>query len=367
MTAATPFIDAPPALAEACERWRQAPWLALDTEFLREDTYYPVLCLAQATDGAHLACVDVLALRGEPLRPLFELVAQPGLLKVFHSASQDLEVFAQLTGAVPAPLFDTQIAAALLGEGDQLGYAALVEKRLGVKLDKSLTRTNWSRRPLSEAELDYAAADVRHLAELYPRLRDELAARGRLDWLEEDCARLSDPARYRNPPELAWKRLKGLARLPAPAQAAAAALAAWREEQAQCRNRPRKWILDDDAIYRLAERRPQTATQLAGLQALPPRTLERHGAALLQVLAQAPEHETAPLCREWLPSPAQKATLKQLQERLRERAETLGLPPGLLAPRADLEALVREGAQAALALLHGWRRAVVGEDLLKLV
>ena len=363
----TPLLTTAEQLAGACDNWRKAPWLALDTEFLREDTYYPKLCLIQAGDGNDNICIDAVALPGEALRPLLDMLHAADIAKVFHAASQDLEIFVQLDGRTPQPLFDTQVAAALLGHGDQLGYAALVEKLLGVKLDKSLTRTDWSRRPLNAAELAYAADDVRYLGEIYPRLREELVSRGRLHWLEEDCLRLADPARYRNPPEAAWRRLKGLARLAPPAQRTAAALAAWRERVAQERNRPRKWILDDDAVYRLAERRPSGREQLEGLQLLPPKTLERHAAALLEVIASA-AGETTPLAlEEALLDDAQKTRLKRLLERLRALGETLGVPPSLLGPRGDVETLLRHGGAADVPLLRGWRREVAGEELLKLL
>lgn len=364
---AVPFdlITDPADLAVAVERWREAPWLALDTEFRREDTYHPQLCLVQVGDGRHQFCIDALAL-GEPaLEPLWSLLLVPGLVKVLHAASQDLEIFVRLAGAGVQPLFDTQVAAALLGDGDQLGYAGLVEKRLGIVLDKSLTRTDWARRPLTAAELAYAADDVRWLAELYPRLREELAARGRLTWLDEDCARLAEPARYTNPPELAWRRLKGLARLPAVAQPIAIALAGWREAQAQERNRPRKWIVDDEAIYRIADRRPRTAAQLAQL-GLPQKTVERHGEALLALVESAPQAFDLPLNTGLLDGP-QKALLRQLADRMREIAESLGVPATLIAPRAELEALVRFGASARATLLQGWRREVAGEALLALL
>jgi ribonuclease D len=368
LTAPDPLLlNTAEQLETACQRWRQAPWLALDTEFLREDTYYPKLCLIQVGDGASSLCLDTLALPGEALQPLFDTIYTPASIKVFHAASQDLEILVQLQGRVPVPLFDTQVAAAMLGYGDQLGYAGLVEKMLGVKLDKSLTRTDWSRRPLSAAELAYAAADVQYLGEIYPRLRQELTERGRLAWLEEDCARLAEPARYRNPPEAAWRRLKGLVRLAPPAQRAAAAMAAWREQVAQERNRPRKWILDDEPLYRLAERRPNDRAQLAGLQALPPKTLERHGDAILKVLAAVAGDDMPLLVEEPLLDDKQKARLKQLLERLRQLGEALGVPPTLLAPRGDVEALLRRGDSAEVPLLRGWRRGVAGEELLRML
>lgn len=362
-----PLVTTPEALAEHVERWQQRPWLALDTEFLREDTYHPILCLVQVGDGRQEVCIDALALPGAGLKPLWDLLAQPSITKIVHAASQDMEIFVRLGTGPVAPLFDTQVAAALLGHGDQLGYAGLIEKLRGIKLDKSLTRTNWSRRPLSAAELAYAAADVEHLADVHEELREALRAAGRLSWMEEDCARLADAERYSNPPADAWRRLKGLVRLAPDMQPVAVALAAWREQLAQERDRPRKWILDDEALYRIAERRPRTVGELQALQVLPPKTLEKHGEALAE-LVRAAEGGPVPAAAQELPlDEAGKARMKRLQDALRVIAERLNLPASMLAPRADLEALVRYGAAAEAGVLSGWRREVAGEALLKLV
>ncbi len=321
----------------------------------------------QIGDGLSDVCIDTQAFSAAALAPLWALFAMPGITKVFHAASQDLEIVVRLGDTAVQPLFDTQVAAALLGHGDQLGYAALVEKLLGVKLDKTLTRTDWSRRPLSAAELAYAAADVRHLAEIHPRLRDELAGRGRLEWLQEDCARLADPSRYRNPPAEAWKRLKGLARLAPVMQPVAVALAMWREQVAQERDRPRKWIVDDDALYRIAERRPLNLDELTALKVLPPKTLERHGAALLNIVADAAGTSIPVAAQEQPLDDGQKALMKKLQDALRGIAERLGIPASMIAPRAEVETLVRYGAAAEVVLLKGWRRETAGESLLKLL
>jgi ribonuclease D len=353
-------------LAERCAGWAREPWLALDTEFLREDTYYPKLCLIQVGDGRDEACIDPLAMRPEALAPLWAISRDPAVLKLFHAASQDLEIFVRLSEAATAPLADTQIAASLLGLGDQMGYAALVKLRLGIELDKSLTRTDWSRRPLRPAELDYAAADVRHLATIWPSLLDELRAAGRQEWFDEDCARLADPARYRPLPEDAWQRLKGLARLAPEAQAVAAALAIWRERIAQARDRPRKWILDDEPLYRIAERRPRSVGELAALAVLPPKTLERHGEALVAVIAEAGGTPGTVLVEELL-SEVEKARIKRLQAELLTLAKALNVSVTVLAPRADLEALARHGGEASAQVLRGWRREVAGERLLKVL
>jgi len=357
----THWIATPAALADAIARWQGRSWLTVDTEFLRIDTYRPKLCLIQVGDGEAAWVIDAVAITD--LAPLFARLADPGTIKVFHAAGQDLEIFAQLTGACPAPLFDTQLAAALLGKGDQLGYAGLVEKELGIVIDKSLSRTDWSRRPLSAAEIAYAAADVTHLATLYPRLRDDLDAAGRTAWLGEDAQRATDPAGYAVQPEVAWQRLKGLARLDAPAQHRAARLAAWREAEAIVRNRPRGWILEDELVYRMAERQPRDATQLAGL-GLPPKTLERHGATLLAALAEPVPPDAPVLAHDERLNPAQKATLNRLRETVHAAATRLNVPAGLLAPRADLDALLHEGAAARARVLTGWRREVVGSALL---
>ncbi len=364
MNDAVELIVTADALAARVASWKQRPWLALDTEFLREDTYHPILCLVQVGDGESDVCIDTLALGNEALRPLWSLLGDPGITKVLHAPSQDLEIFVRLGDGLVTPMFDTQIAAALLGHGDQLGYAALVDKLLGIKLDKSLTRTDWSRRPLTGPELAYAAADVRHLSEIHPQLREALVAQGRLTWLEEDCARLAEPSRYRNPPIDAWKRLKGLGRMAPSAQPVAMALAAWREQIAQERDRPRKWILDDEALYRIAERAPRDIDALVALKLLPAKTIERHGEALTELVAAAQSAPARPaLVDEPLGDP-QKAQLKRLQDRLRGIAEAQLLPVSLIAPRADLEALIRFGAAAEVTVLQGWRRELAGEALL---
>jgi ribonuclease D len=358
----TPLIATADALAEAVERWRRAPWLTVDTEFVRVDTYHARLCLVQVGDGREAVCIDTLAL--PDLTPLLDRLYAPGAISVFHAAGQDLEILVRLRGTCPQPLFDTQIAATLLGIGDQIGYAGLVDRRLGIAVDKSLSRTDWARRPLREAELAYAAADVSHLATIYPALQDELAAAGRLGWLAEDCARMCEPAQYVTRPEDAWKRLKGLARMNPREQTVAAALCAWRESEAQLRDRPRKWILDDDAVYRLAERRPQTPAELAALNVLPPKTLERHGERLLAVIAQAADAPERRLVTDEEMDGTQKALLKKLQGLVIDRGTLLNLPASFLAPRADLTELVRRGKDADAQVLRGWRREVCGETLL---
>ncbi len=359
---ATHWIDTPAALDAAIASWQGRDWLTVDTEFLRVDTYRPKLCLIQIGDGRDAWVIDCIAIAD--LGTLFARLNDAGTVKVFHAASQDLEIFAQLTGVCPAPIFDTQLAAALLGKGDQLGYAGLIEKMLGIPIDKSLSRTDWSRRPLTAPEIAYAAADVTHLATIYPTLLAGLKGAGREAWLLEDAQRAADPASYETRPEDAWQRLKGLARLDVPAQRVAARIAAWREIEAVAKNRPRGWIIEDDLVYRLAERRPQGRAQLAEL-GLPPKTLERHADALLAAITTGLADPQIALARDERLSPAQKAQLARLREVVQATATNLGVPPGLLAPRADLDALLYEGAGAKARALGGWRRAVIGEALLE--
>ena len=361
----TPYrlIETAPALAEQLERWREAPWLAVDTEFVREETYYAQLCLVQLSDGATTLCVDVLAV--DPA-PLMAFLREPRTLKVLHSAGQDLELFVQHGGDCPRPLFDTQIAAALLGHGEQLGYATLVQRRLEVAVDKSLSRTNWAKRPLSEPALAYAADDVHHLAALYPALRDELARRGRLAWLEAECERMTDARRYLPDATGAWRTVRGLGRLPAAAQHLAARLATWREEEAIRRNRPRRWIIEDSAITQLALKRPGTLAELPQIEGLSARRIERSGEALLALLRE-PVAEAPPLVTDLRETPAQRQQTQMLLDLLRARATQEQVAPTLVATRSDVERLVREGAGASIPLLHGWRRELIGAEMLKAV
>ena len=358
------FVERDDQLHDLCARLAQAEWLTVDTEFLREKTYYPQLCLVQVASATETACIDPHKLSS--LAPLVALLADPRILKVFHAARQDMELFWHGHNMLPAPLFDTQIAAPLLGYPEQMGYAALVKERLGIDIDKSETRTDWSRRPLTQSQLDYAAADVRHLAELFPKLRDELSARGRLDWLNEDFAALSDPAAYQNHPEDAWRRLRGLHKFRGPALSCAQALAAWREQRAQQENRPRKWVLDDDALLTLARIKLQSLDDMKRVRGLPPGVIDRYGTQLLALLETARQKTPEPLPefeRAETLSEDQEAAVDVLTGVLRQLAATQSLNPASIASRKDLQNLVR-GARADSPLLHGWRRGIAGVKLL---
>jgi ribonuclease D len=348
------------ALADLCRALASADWLALDTEFLRERTYRARLCLVQVATPEVVACIDPLALPG--LAPLAELLHAPRPLKVLHAARQDLEVFHDLEARVPQPVFDTQVAAAYLGHDDQVGYGALVTEITGVTLAKAHTRTDWSRRPLSAEQLEYAADDVRYLRPLYEALRERLEARGRLAWAEDDCRQLTDPALYRADPEQAWRRLKGGADLPPANQQLLRALAAWRERAAQERNLPRAWVVRDEVLFELARRAPETGQALAGVSTLEDGARRRFGPELLATLAAARAAEPQVLWPRLAPlTPAQAALGKRLMARVRELAQEHALAPAVIATRREVEQLVR-GADPG-ELLRGWRAELIAPAL----
>ncbi|MDH4133268.1 MAG: ribonuclease D [Gammaproteobacteria bacterium] len=346
------LITAAAELSDLCRALESSDWIALDTEFLRERTYSARLCLVQVATPELIAIVDPLAL--ESLAPLSALLNAPRPRKVLHAARQDLEVFHDIERRVPAPIFDTQIAAAYLGYDDQIGYAALVAALTGVTLDKAHTRTDWSQRPLSAAQLQYAADDVRYLRPVYETLFERLESRHRLDWVEEDCLRLTDPALYANDPELAWRRLRGGGDLPPARQQALRALAVWREREAQERNLPRAWVVRDETLFDLVHREPSTAQELHGIRGLEDSARRRHGDKILAVLETARHADPVPL---WPPHspllPGQAALVKQFMAAARTVAEAAELAPAVLATRRDIEQLVRGAALEDI--FSGWR------------
>lgn len=280
------YIVDQPALIELCASLHTAPWLALDTEFIREHTYYPQLCLIQIASSEHIACIDPLAL--PTLQPLFNLLQQPRITKVFHAAYQDLEVLHQHCGAVPAPIFDTQLGAALLGYGSQISYADLAQRLLGVHLAKHHTRVNWQQRPLDAEWLAYAADDVRYLRDIYLRQVELLEVAGSRPALEQRCAALANPERYQPQPESAWQRVRDYQHLRGAQQKAILqALAAWREEQAMREDRPRRWVITDAVLCDLARYQPRTPEALAQVRGFAPALRQRYASALLGVIASA--------------------------------------------------------------------------------
>ena len=358
------FVQDQPGLELVCQRLRQEPWIALDTEFVRERTYYARLCLIQIATSDKLFCVDPLAT--EDLSALLDVVYDSKIVKVLHSARQDLEVFYDLRGAAPAPVFDTQIAAALLGHEDQIGYAALVEQLVGVKLDKLHTRTDWSIRPLNQEQLDYAVDDVRHLVTIYHQLTQRLHKLGRDDWVSEECTRLTESRLYSNDPDYAHERIKKGHALPPVSQQVLRALARWREHTAQTRNLPRSWVLRDATLWELAATQPTSREPLGSIKGIGAATLRKWGDDILKVIAEGQTMAPSLLWKKPIQlTRAQIELSRRMLSLVKSCAEEQGISPALLATRKDVHALIR--GERDITLLTGWRRQVVGGTLLNMI
>ena len=354
------IISNPVELEQFAQRLASAEAIGLDTEFLRERTYRPELCLLQIADPAGPLCVDPLALAD--LGPLARVLSAPQPLKVMHASRQDIEVLFPAVGQV-LPIFDTQIAAALTGLPAQIGYGELVRRLLNHELSKAHTRTDWSRRPLSVEQLTYALDDVRYLLPLRAQLTAQIAQLGRTHWLAEELAALSDPRGHAVDPEQAWQRVKGLRGLDSARGRVARALAAWRERRAIERNRPRGWILDDASLREIVTRVPRTLAELAAIGEIPAGVVKHSGAEILECIRTAGVPERlAPAIPRARPDPRKAALLKHLSAIHQAVAAELHLTPEVLATRRDLEQLA-EG-QRAVPVLGGWRREVIGERLL---
>jgi ribonuclease D len=358
------YIDQHSQLDRLANELGGATALALDTEFMRERTYYPKLCLVQVATAGVIACIDPLAI-DDPAH-LSALLARRTTLKVAHAARQDVEALLTRSIEPPAPLFDTQVAAALLGMQPQIGYGELVHRMLGKKLAKAHARTDWSVRPLSPEQLEYAADDVRHLLPLHEVLRRDLERRDRLHWFEAEMNRAATTFTTRLTPQDAWQRLKGLESLDPRRRETAMALAQWRETRAMQRDRPRGWILSDDALYEIVRALPRDRAHLQRLQSLPPAVIENCAADLLAAVeASAHLASDGPQRRATRADPAAQARLKALAATVRRIAEQLQLTPEVLATRRDLQQLLN--GDKDVAPLQGWRREVVGEALLSLL
>lgn len=353
-------IERDDQLVSACAELSKAGVVALDTEFVRERTYAPILCLVQMRGSGDPFLLDPLAV--EDLAPLRDLVMNAGVETVLHSSRQDLEALDTRLDATLAAMFDTQIAAAFCGYGDQVSYASMVAEVTGVSLSKAHTRADWSRRPLPLSELAYAADDVRYLHELRDYLRDCLAGRGRMSWFREECRRQLDPATWRPDPESAWLRLKGAAMLPVEAQETARRLAVWREKKAMEKNRPREWILPTPVLLAISREGPRSMTLLSRLDGLPRGTLRRHGDALVRICRETPRNPgSGAIWRQMLP-PEERHRVKGIMSLLRDVAEDIGISPSLLANRTAVEAFVRGTSE--IDLFRGWRREVAGDRVL---
>ncbi len=355
-------------LAALCRRWRQQAAVALDTEFVRTNTFFPIAGLIQVGDGGGCYLVDPLAI--EDLSPLADLLRDDKVTKVLHACSEDLEVLQRLMGVLPAPLFDTQLAAAFCGYGFSLSYAALARETLGIDIPKGETRSDWLQRPLSLAQQKYAALDVAHLLIIYGKLLQRLKAEERLHWVREDCAELVVQASREADPNEYYRKVGSAWKLQRRELAVLRALCRWREEQARVRNLPRNRLVKEAVLWELASRVPTSADALAKVPGIAHRTLEEDGQALLALVtdtlasdpAQWPELLPPPLTRD------QCDVLKQLKNYVRGRAQSLRLPPELLARKKDYEFIVRaliEGRELLLParLASGWRHELVGERL----
>ena len=364
-----PLITKSAPLAELVERLAKHPFVAVDTEFMRENTYWPELCLIQIASAEEAAAIDPKA--DLDMGPLLDLlVKNHDVLKVFHAGSQDLEIVHHLTGKVPSPLFDTQIAAMALGHGEQVGYSNLIESMLGHSLDKGARFTDWSRRPLDKRQIDYAIADVTHLANIFPKLLEKLRKSGRGGWLDEEMERLADTSSFAFEPSEAWKRLRLPSRNPA-VLGRLKALAAWRETEARTKNIPRGRIVKDDTMVELASHPPKTQDDLGRVRGLSAGWRNNDiGARLMTALQGA-----KPLDADELPSrePRRPGLTKDaalvsdlLKLLLKIRAKETGVAPKLIARSDDLESLAA-GVREDLNILSGWRFEEFGRDALALV
>ena len=347
-----------------CRELAAEPYVAIDTEFMRDRTYWPKLCLVQLAGAERYAAIDPLS-PGVDLGPLLELMANPGVIKVFHAARQDLEIFYRLNGRVPAPLFDTQLAAMVLGYGEEVGYETLVTQVAKARIDKSSRFTDWSRRPLSDQQLNYALGDVIHLRVIYDRLSYRLQESGRASWLAEELAGLGNPATYEQPPELAWKRVKVRSREPR-FLALVQVLAAWREREAQRRDLPRNRVLRDDLLMEVAANRPTTPAEVSALRrvSLDAGSARTIAEAVRAVMALPPEQ--LPKSEAPVKLPRGIAPLTDLlRTLLRFCSEEHSVAQRLIANTDDLEQIAAFD-QPDVPALKGWRRQVFGEAALAL-
>ncbi len=356
-------------LKSAVAALSQSPFVTIDTEFIRETTFWPELCLIQMADKDNAFLVDPLA-NGISLDPFFALMADKAVTKVFHAARQDIEIIYKLGNLIPAPMFDTQVAAMVCDFGDAISYDQLVGKITGERIDKTSRFTDWRRRPLSDQQLEYALADVTHLVPVYEHLKAELHREGRESWVAEEMALLSSPDTYDLHPDDAWKRLKMRVRKPIEL-AILQHVAAWREREARERNVPRSRILKDDAIYEIAQQQPKDDKALARLRTIP-KGWEKSGPAsgLLGAIGDA-----LAIARDDLPkvpkprnSPeGTSAAVEMLRVLLRMKSEEHGVAQKVLAAGDDLDRIAIDGAEADVPAMHGWRREVFGEPALRLI
>jgi ribonuclease D len=341
--------------------------ICLDTEFMREKTYWAKLCLVQVAVGDECALIDPLA--GDDLTPLFEVLADPSVIKIVHAGSQDMEIFYRAAGLAATPVFDTQVAATVAGFPSQVGYARLVKDLFDVDIDKSDTFTDWARRPLTPAQIEYALNDVRYLDGAYLELTARLEREGRAEWLAADMERLSDPATYIVEPEEQFRRLKRISSMTRRQLGVLQKVTAWREREAMRRDLPRRWVIGDETLVEVARRKPAVASALADIRGLNPRSLGDGGAGLLAAVAagvQMEEDDLPKIDRKPRTVVDVEGVVELMGALLRVRSSEHGIAVPLLATRGDLERLA-SGQRDDSPLLTGWRRAIVGDDLVALI
>jgi len=356
------FIDTQDALQAYAASIASESWLALDTEFLRERTYRPELCLLQISNGTTAVCIDPLAL--DNIDAILDVIYKPDIIKVLHAASQDLEIFYWLRSEVPVNLFDTQVAAPLLGHQEQIGYGNLVAEVLSVNLSKSHSRADWTRRPLPEQQVQYAADDVIYLAQMYPMMRDKLTELDRLQWLDPEWQSMTNSELYEKPADTIWKRLRGIDKLKGGRLAVAQQLARWREITARERNLPRNWLLKDDVLLDLAKQMPSSVKELKHIRGLGDGTIKSHGKALANCIRESmnttPEL-LEPSIRKVKLTTEQDATLDLLTAVAKVHSVQHGINASILAPRKSLEDLIK--GKTDTAVNQGWRGQLIGPAL----
>jgi ribonuclease D len=353
-------------LHAVCQRMAAHRYVTVDTEFLRETTYYPLLCVAQMATADEAVVVDALA-PGIDLTPFFDLLVEEKVVKVFHAARQDIEIIWNMAGRIPHPIFDTQVAAMVLGYGDSISYDQLVQRITGDQLDKSHRFTDWTRRPLSNAQLAYAVSDVTHLRDVYLKLDEDLHNRGRANWVSAEMEVLTSPDTYRADPERAWERLKSRVRKPKDL-AVLMEVAAWREREAQSRDVPRSRVLKDEVVGDIAAQHPTTIEKLAHLRSLP-KGFERSrwGEQIVEAVQRglARDPKTLPRLERLRPAHNGGATVELLKVLLRMTSESHGVAAKVVATVDDLERIAADD-QADVPALKGWRRELFGEKALRL-
>ncbi len=365
-----PLLTDSQDIADICERFSTADFVAVDTEFMRENTYWPILCLIQISDGKEAAAIDPLA-KDVDLEPLLDLlVNNEDVLKIFHAGGQDVEIIHNMTGKTPHPIFDTQIAAMALGPSEQIGYANLVDSWLGITLDKGARFTDWSRRPLNNRQIEYAIGDVTHLSKIFSMMLEQLMENGRGMWINDEMEKLADPNNYVNDPELSWRRVKFQGRN-LDALGRLKALAAWREGEAKSKDLPRGRIMRDETLADIAGHPPKDQSKLGQVRGLSAGWKNNEiGARLMKVLASA-----EPLSKEELPSrkggkqkfsKSNALVADLLKLLLKIRSAEMNVASKLLARAGDLEAIV-SGEREGVALLEGWRYDEFGRDAIDLI